>query len=368
MDNQVAINEGQTTRWRNPEVGEQIEIKSHQISDRLVEAYANASAALQDYLRFKTSHGDIFGRENPNIAPIMRAPVYPDSHIMTFSILASMVLIEGLANAYFFSRGSDLGLLGGWIQAITVAATNIAVGFFLIGFLGIRMIQNTKLVYFPVIGWTLIATGIVAVVVINLSAAHYRDRMEIEAMQLDAGIDALIESYDDPVADTGAIGTTDSFDETSSTVEPGYIENNGQNDTQEPLAHNGFVQFVSNGPFVTLEALLLFVLGMTFAVIAAFKGATFDDRFIGFGATHRRMKKSLAQLTATLKQLPKEAIDDDKADSPTKRVNLRERAVELKHKMEDLIASEADDALKDYKQACAERGRDSRDDFEDDKR
>ncbi|MBL4544474.1 MAG: hypothetical protein JKP95_00655 [Oceanicaulis sp.] len=53
-----------------------------------------------------------------------------------------MVLVEGLINAYFFSKSSDLGLLGGWIQAITVAFTNVITAFFLIGFLGLRLLQN----------------------------------------------------------------------------------------------------------------------------------------------------------------------------------------------------------------------------------
>ena len=361
MDDQVLnrdlASSSQRVQWRGTELGDKIETKSHQISDRLMEVSSKANAALQDYLRFKMSHGDLFGRVKTGETPILRAPVYPDSHIMTFSILASMVLVEGLANAYFFSKGSDLGLLGGWIQAITVAATNIAVGFFLIGFLGIRMIQNTKHRYFPITGWALILTGVVAVLLINLSAAHYRDDMELEAQRLDAGIDSIIQSYngdtnfDDPVAGTSEsrFDTPAPFGAPFESAQP-----------VETIEHNPLVQFMANGPFATLEALLLFVLGLTFAVIAAFKGATFDDRIIGYGAAHRRLVKSASQLTATLKQLPKEAMSEEELDAA---ISPRSRAIALRNKIDDLFAQETDFALDDFDQACDQRHGERSDDL-----
>ena len=84
---------------------------------RLRKAMSFADAKRHDMILFRrTWDGAVSFKSTEgesDIKPIERAAVYPKSHIMHFSILASLVLFEGLANAYFFSQGSDLGLLGG---------------------------------------------------------------------------------------------------------------------------------------------------------------------------------------------------------------------------------------------------------------
>lgn len=196
------------------------------VDNRLDAAWKNAAAAFSAYTDFRARH------------KVTRAASYPDSHIMHFSILAALVLFEGLANAYFFSKGSDLGLLGGWIQAITVAFTNVIAAFFLIGFLGLRLLQNP--VSRPFSFWVAVVgvpLAVAFIVFLNFSAAHYRDLLEIQAATM---------------AMTGEFAA------------------NGEILTPVTRA-------LTFQPFETLEALLLFILGITFAAIAAFKGATFDD-------------------------------------------------------------------------------------------
>ncbi|WP_270374785.1 hypothetical protein [Marinicauda sp. Alg238-R41] len=262
-------------------VNDKTERKAHSLSDRLTQAYYRAAADFDTYLEFRRAK------------KIRRAAQYPDSHIMHFSILAALVLFEGLANAYFFSKGSDLGLLGGWIQAITVAFTNVIAAFFLIGFLSIRGLSNPKR---PVtFGAALVSLplAIVAIGFLNFSAAHYRDLLELNAATL-------------------ALGDADVTGEILAPVS----------------------RALTFAPFETLEALLLFVLGVTFAAIAAFKGATFDDPVIGYGSVQRRLERSAAELAAVLKQMPW-----DSSGTPSGGVRTLGHARETKIAIDEFFAS-----------------------------
>jgi hypothetical protein len=305
---------------------EKVDQKTQQISDRLTYAYQRAASAFIGYIKFKDTRGSRFG-EASGVQPITRPPTYPDSHIMTFSILAGLVLFEGLANAYFFSKGSDLGLLGGWIQAITVAGTNVVASFFVIGFLGLRMLQNPHRPFSFAAACVFTPLAAMFIVFLNWSAAHYRDLLELNAATLALG---------------------------------------GTEQTGEILAP--VTRALTFTPFETLEALLLFILGLTFAIIAAFKGATFDDRLIGYGAAHRKLVNASAHLAAVLKQLPtarpQEAFDEDgepvalehAADRGHSHINTRERAIALKYEIDDLFAEEVEEALSDHRSRRIERG------------
>lgn len=188
--------------------------------------------------------------------PIERAAVYPKSHILHFSVLASLVLFEGLANAYFFSKGSDLGLLGGWLQAITVSFTNVIAAFFLIGFLGSRLMTNPHRPIHMAMGAILIVATSIALIALNLTAAHFRDLLEFNAATLALG---------------------------------------GAETTGEVLAPVTEARMNPFG-FQTLEALLLFILGTTFAAIAAYKGRTFSDPILGYGGVTKRLESAARDL------------------------------------------------------------------------
>jgi len=245
------------------------ETDEHEISPPLRRAVTNASLALTGFKR-------VIADRN-----LKRSAKYPESHWMTISILAAMVLVEGLINAYFFSKNSDLGLLGGWIQAIVVAFTNVMAAFFLIGFGAIRLAQTSWRkwndeggVQFSLSGFIASLTGFVAlpiaaaaILVLNKAAAHYRDILELNVADLATGT----------IIQTAEAGTS-------------------------PVA-----LALSTTQIVSLEGLLLFVLGVTFACVAAYKGATFDDPVIGFGAAERRLKRSQDQLEHALKHKSKDA-------------------------------------------------------------
>lgn len=305
------------------EIDTEIDRKSHQIVDRLTDAYYRASANFEAYLTFRQTRGRMFGGPLPRERWIDRPASYPDSHIMHFSILAGMVLVEGLINAYFFSKSSDLGLLGGWIQAITVAFTNVIASFFLIGFLGLRLLQNPDRIFSFVAAVIGVPIIVGLVVFLNYTAAVYRDLLELNAAALALGDLA-----------TAAVqqGTVASAED--SILAP----------VTEALRFEGIK---------TLEGLLLFILGVTFATIAAFKGATFDDRLIGYGVLQRRARSSLAHLSAVLKHLPHDYVEDgrsgDSVSGPTRRA-----AIELKHQADAFFSADNSQALRRQAEASWE--------------
>ena len=248
-----------------PEIAEFRDTRSPAAMIALSRASAIARARLADLRKFRRTWGgaveDAPGSEaKPAIKPIDRAAIYPQSHILHFSVLATLVLFEGLANAYFFSKGSDLGLLGGWLQAITVSFTNVIAAFFLIGYLGLRHMSNRHKPILASLAAVGVGLTVVALLMLNLTASHFRDLLEFNAVTLALG---------------GA--------ETTGTV-------------LTPVSD------ARNNPFgiETLEALLLFILGSTFAVIAAFKGRTFDDAIPGYGGVTRRLESASRDLEKAL--------------------------------------------------------------------
>ena len=253
-----------------PEVAEFRDTRAPGAMIALSRARSIARARHADLLKFRRTWGgaveDVDAEEKPDSAvrpqvrPIDRAAVYPTSHILHFSVLAALVLFEGLANAYFFSKGSDLGLLGGWLQAITVSFTNVIAAFFLIGFIGLRHMSNR---HKPILaGLAAVGVGITvaALVLLNLTASHFRDLLEFHAATLALG----------GAETTGTVLTP----VTEARTNPFGIE--------------------------TLEALLLLVRGITFAAIAAFKGRTFDDAIPGYGGVTRRLETASRDLEKAL--------------------------------------------------------------------
>lgn len=58
-----------------------------------------------------------------------RSARYPDSRFWGFFVVALIWVAESMGNSYFFGKGSELGLLGGFLEAAFFAAINIALAF-----------------------------------------------------------------------------------------------------------------------------------------------------------------------------------------------------------------------------------------------
>ncbi len=258
-----------STQDYSTEATEMRETRAPAAMIQLSRARAIARARHADLLKFRRTWGGAINdptedgkadEARPAVKPIDRAAIYPKSHILHFSVLATLVLFEGLANAYFFSKGSDLGLLGGWLQAITVSFTNVIAAFFLIGFIGLRHMSNRNKPVIAALAAVGVGVTVAALGLLNLTAAHFRDLLELNAATLALGGAETTGTVLTPVLDARA------------------------------------------NPFnlQTLEALLLFILGSTFAAIAAYKGRTFDDAIPGYGGVSRRLDAASRDLEKAL--------------------------------------------------------------------
>ena len=76
-----------------------------------------------------------------------RDPTYPDSNLFNYSVVISVLVIEAGLNSYFFAKGLELGLLGGFSQSIIVAAMNISLGLFVAGMILLRYISHVSFLY-----------------------------------------------------------------------------------------------------------------------------------------------------------------------------------------------------------------------------
>jgi hypothetical protein len=286
--------------------------------DRLNAAYLKAQSAFEGFCSFIIEH-------EPR-----RTANYPDSHIMTVSILIGLVLAEAVVNSIFFAKGSDLGLLGGWIQAATVSFTNVMAAFFLLGFGCIRMMQNgSHRPVSAVIGWVGAPIVVAVLLLLNKTAAHYRDLLELNA-------DALATGEITRIADSPVRLATDIFT----------------------------VGFNASLP-VTMEGLLLLILGVTFAAIAAYKGATFDDPIIGYGAIDRKLHAANSQLALVVRQTRSKGDYDasqlQDAEELVEEINafvedMRQKSSDLAEKALDDLAHEREQEY-DRRRAQRERRR-----------
>ncbi|MCI0666726.1 MAG: hypothetical protein L0Y43_01575 [Methylococcaceae bacterium] len=99
---------------------------------------------------------------------------YPESLLYHYSLVVLILLLEALANGYFFARGSEFGMLGGISQSLIVAALNIVPAFLFAGMFCLRYTHHVAVlkraaacgVLVLYAGWML---------VFNLCIAHYRE-------------------------------------------------------------------------------------------------------------------------------------------------------------------------------------------------
>ena len=104
-----------------------------------------------------------------------RTAHYPDggSVVLRWGLILLLFLIESFANANFLAKGSDYGLLGGWVEAIAISFLNI--GFALvIGLFVIREMWHRNL-FRKLWGFMGLCMWLAFAVTFNLLVAHYRE-------------------------------------------------------------------------------------------------------------------------------------------------------------------------------------------------
>jgi hypothetical protein len=187
---------------------------------------------------------------------------YPESHVLHWAFIFALMVMEAIANAYFFAQGSDLGLLGGVIQAFLISGVNVGVALF-IGVvilpnlnlkIGILREARSKIIFSLALLAVLLYLPLV--IAFNLLVAHFRDQLEITPFDAFNAAMAAVESF-------------------------------------------------WNAPFgiSNVDSWLLFGVGLLFAAIALLKGYTADDRNPGYGKLDRRFHQAESVYNAEEKKL-----------------------------------------------------------------
>jgi hypothetical protein len=196
---------------------------------------------------------------------IHHEPRYPESNIFHISIILALVVMESLANSYFFSKGSDMGLLGGTLQAMLISIANVGlsvmVGIYVMRNLHHILIERKVTAALGVLGYLSI------IFLFNLATAHYRAQLEINAL----------------------------------------------------LALNNTIPSLRKGLFWidNFDAWVLFVIGLISSSVALADGYLADDRYPNFGNVHRRYRKALIAYEAAKQMLLdaiNQAVDDGQAE------------------------------------------------------
>ena len=209
-----------------------------------------------------------------------RDAFYPKSHKFDMMLLLVLVIIETIGNAFFYRAGNESGYVGGIETAIMISVVNVFVAFFVVGYLSFRHLhaRQAPLKLAAIIGATV---GCAGIVILNLSAAHFRD-------MLSAGGDQEVFHA---VADTFSKG----FD------------------------------------LDTLQAFALLLFGLALAVLAAYKGYYFDDPIPGYGYADRRhceaksnQREEELHFRKDLTQVAREHADAVKKEIETLRNSLRD--------------------------------------------
>lgn len=96
-----------------------------------------------------------------------------------YAFLAALIVVEGLLNAFFFAKGLDSGLIGGFVAACVFAVINLGVAYctgrFLVpNIFHIRAVRRWA-------GYVACAGSVVWLTFMSLTIAHYRDALVVGA-------------------------------------------------------------------------------------------------------------------------------------------------------------------------------------------
>jgi hypothetical protein len=111
-------------------------------------------------------------------------------------VLLALFVFEVFLNGFFLAKGSELGYLGGAVEAFTFALLNVGVSF-LIGAVGVRELNHRN--YFrKLLGLISLLAYLALAIALNLALAHYREASG--SLVSDAGREVLVRMRTMPLA------------------------------------------------------------------------------------------------------------------------------------------------------------------------
>lgn len=135
-------------------------------------------ASQAESFRNVQRHFQSFVRRNrlEDVAPIVRSR---REILNGWLWVAAIVGLETILNGSFFAMGSELGLVGGVIEALVLSILNIALAMVL-GLFGLRYAQHSGVMW-KITGVVVTAAAFVLVIALNLLIAHYREAFVLAA-------------------------------------------------------------------------------------------------------------------------------------------------------------------------------------------
>jgi hypothetical protein len=111
-------------------------------------------------------------------------------------VLVALFVFEVFLNGFFLAKGSELGYLGGAVEAFTFALVNVGVSF-LIAVMGVRELNHRNLIR-KLFGLIALVAYLALTLTLNLALAHYREAAG--SLASDAGHEVLVRLMTAPLA------------------------------------------------------------------------------------------------------------------------------------------------------------------------
>jgi hypothetical protein len=218
-------------------------------STALYQAKENEARALKHLRWFQKKHGLHH-----------RAASYPQSQLYHFAIVAALALVEWVSLAAFYAEGSDFGLLGGVLIAMTLSIINVSLAI-LSG--GLLRYVNHRSPRRKALALTAVAFLYTCFLLVTLAAAHYRVATN-DIGQSQPGVSA----------------------QSTNPLPPHVISDLDQ----WRAARLAWRRFAGNPVgFEDVFSWILVVLAVIFGIFASYKGFRFDDPYPGYGELDREL-------------------------------------------------------------------------------
>jgi hypothetical protein len=216
----------------------------------LTQAKENETRALKHLRWFQGRHGLQH-----------RVAAYPESQLYHFAIVAALALVEWVSLSTFYAEGSDFGLLGGVLIAMTLSLVNLSLAILsgsLLRYVNHRSARRKWLA----LGAVTFLTA--CFLLVTLGAAHYRVATNDIAQAQPA---------------VSAAGPNQAPARFSADVDQWRAAKLAW----QRLAANPF-------GFEDVFSWILVILALIFGIFAAYKGYTVDDAYPGYGELDRELK------------------------------------------------------------------------------
>jgi hypothetical protein len=202
---------------------ENLEYSNIKIKKTLEDTRDKSSSSAEELAKFKKDNN------------LTRDAEYPESQLSVIGVLLLMLLLEASLNGFFFAEGSDLGLIGGWMEATIIAFINVFFGFLIGKF--IIPLKNAAQTSKKVCGLLMSGFMVPLAFLFNFLIGHYRSA---------------------------------------------FVENP---DIAKEISVTSFLANPLN--IGDLHSWFLVFLGMIFVLVAIYKGYRSDDAYPGYGRKYR---------------------------------------------------------------------------------